>query len=75
MAVVLPRKKMSRDNKLRAMEAIGTDLSQDEERFESPAWHGDALREAEWLVQARGAHFSDWEEAKKRLCRKAAKLV
>jgi hypothetical protein len=30
MAVVLPRKKMSRDNKLRAMEAIGTDLSQDE---------------------------------------------
>ena len=75
MSVVLPLKKMSRDDKLRAMEAIWTDLSQDEARFESPAWHGDALRETERLVQAGGAHFSDWEEAKKRLRRKAAKLV
>jgi len=29
---------MSRDEKLRAMEAIWADLSQDEDRFESPAW-------------------------------------
>jgi len=38
MPVVLPLKKMSRDDKLRAMEALWADLSQDEDRFESPAW-------------------------------------
>ena len=41
----LPLKKMSRDEKLRAMEALWADLSQDENRLESPAWHGQALRE------------------------------
>jgi hypothetical protein len=71
--IVLPLKRMSRDEKLRAMEAIWADLSQDEERFESPAWHEKALREAERAVKSGKAQFSDWEDAKKRLRRKAAK--
>jgi hypothetical protein len=75
MPVVLPLKKMSRDEKLRAMEALWADLSQDENRFESPAWHEQALREAEHAVKAGKARFSDWEEAKKRIRRKAAKLA
>lgn len=75
MATVLPLKKMSRAEKLRAMEAIWTDLTQDEQQFDSPAWHGDALREAERAVEAGTAKFVDWEEAKKRLRRKAAKLA
>ena len=75
MPVALPLKKMSRDEKLRAMEALWTDLSQDEERFESPAWHEEALREAERALKAGKAKFSDWEQAKKRIRRKAANLA
>ncbi len=66
---------MSRPEKLRAMEEIWTDLSQDDDAFESPAWHEEALREAERAVAAGTAKFSDWEEAKRRLRWKAAKLA
>ena len=75
MPVALSLKKMSRDEKLRTMEALWADLSQDEDRLESPAWHGHALREAERAVKTGKARFSDWEEAKKRIRRKAAKLA
>jgi hypothetical protein len=75
MPVTLPLKKMSRDEKLRAMEALWADLSQDEDAFESPAWHEQALREAEHAVNTGKARFSDWEEAKKRIRRKAMKLA
>ena len=75
MPVSLPLKKMSRDEKLRAMEALWADLSQDEDAFESPAWHEQALREAEHAVKTGKARFSDWEEAKKRIRRKATKLA
>jgi hypothetical protein len=75
MPVALPLKKMSRDEKLRAMEALWADLSQDEGRFESPAWHARALRDAERAVNNGKAKFSDWGEAKKRIRRKAAKLA
>ena len=68
-------KKMSRADKLRTMEAIWADLSRDEDRFESPTWHGQALREAERAVKNGKAKFTDWEEAKKRIRRKAAKLA
>jgi hypothetical protein len=74
MPVALPLKRIPRDEKLRAMEAIWADLSQDEDQFESPAWHKKALREAEHAVKSGTAQFSDWEDAKKRLRRKAAKL-
>ena len=75
MATVLPLKKMSRAEKLRAMEEIWTDLSRDEAKFDSPAWHADALREAEHAIVSGTAKFVDWEEAKARLRRKAAKLA
>lgn len=75
MPIALPLKKMSRDEKLRAMEALWADLSQEEARFESPAWHDHALREAERAVKTGKARFSDWAEAKKRIRRKAAKLA
>lgn len=74
MPVALPLHKMSREEKLRAMEALWTDLSQDDKRFESPPWHKDALREAEDALKAGKTQFSDWAEAKKRIRRKAVKL-
>jgi hypothetical protein len=68
-------KKMSRGEKLRTMEALWADLSRDEDGFESPTWHAYALREAEHAVKTGKAQFSEWEEAKKRIRRKAAKLA
>lgn len=75
MPVAFPLKKMSRDEKLRAMEALWADLSQDEDRFESPAWHMQALRESERAVKNGKARFRKWDEAKERIRRKAAKLA
>lgn len=73
MPFTLPLKKMSRNDKLRAMEALWADLSRDEAKLESPEWHVEALREAEQLVAQGKAKFSDWEEAKERIRRKASK--
>ncbi len=75
MPLTLQLKKMSRTDKLRTMEALWTDLTKNETRFESPAWHGEALQEAQRLVKAGKAKFSDWDEAKARLRRKAAKVA
>jgi hypothetical protein len=75
MPVVLPLQKMSRAEKLRAMEALWADLSKDDDRFESPLWHGHVLRETERAVKNGKAKFTDWEKAKKRIRRKAAKLA
>lgn len=72
MPIILPLKEMSRVEKLQAMEAIWADLCEDEDRLESPAWHEDALREAESAVASGQATFTDWEEAKERLRGKAA---
>jgi len=74
MPIALPIKKMTRKEKLIAMEALWTDLSRDESQIESPAWHEGALRESERLVREGKAKFSDWEQAKARIRRKAAKI-
>lgn len=75
MSVNLALKKMSHADKLRAMEAIWSDLASNEARFASPAWHGTALQETQRLVKAGKAKFSDWEDAKARLRRKTAKVA
>jgi hypothetical protein len=75
MPVALPLQKMSRDEKLRAMEVLWADLCKDEDRFESPARHAQALREAERAMKEGNAKFSDWKEAKKQIRRKAANLA
>ena len=75
MPITLPLKKMSRSDKLRAMEAIWADLSGDDAKVDSPAWHADALKETEWLVKSGKAKFMDWDEAKVLLRRKVAKLA
>jgi len=75
MPLTLSLKKMSRADKLRAMEALWSDLAKNENRFESPAWHGEALREAQRLVKSGKAKFSDWEDAKARLRRKTARVA
>ena len=69
MAVTLPIGRMSREDKLRAMEALWADLTQDEAETESPGWHGAVLRETEQLVREGKAKFSDWQSARRRIRR------
>ena len=40
-----------------------------------PAWHAEELKETEKLVKSGQAKFSDWEEVKVRIRRKAAMLT
>ncbi len=71
MAVTLSIGRMSREDKLRAMEALWADLSRDENETDSPDWHGAVLRETEQLVREGKAKFSDWPSAQRRIRRKA----
>ncbi len=67
MQATLPLDRMTREEKLRAMEELWADLSRDEAQFESPAWHGDVLRERVEAVKSGKEAFMDWEIAKKKL--------
>ena len=59
--------KMSRREKLQALEAIWADLSRNAEEVESPAWHEEALQSTEARVKAGQEQVLDWEEAKRQL--------
>jgi hypothetical protein len=67
MQPTLPLDRMTKEDKLRAMEELWADLSRDETQFESPAWHGDVLRERAEAVKSGKETFMDWETAKKQL--------
>lgn len=67
MQATLPLDRMTKEEKLRVMEELWADLSRDEAQFESPAWHGDVLRERTEAVKSGKETFMDWETAKKQL--------
>jgi len=58
---------MSTTEKLRAMDALWSDLSRREAELESPAWHGQVLRDREERVASGKESFVDWETAKAQL--------
>jgi hypothetical protein len=60
-------KHLSREEKLRIMEAIWEDLSNDEEQIESPDWHKKALLETEHRLSSGQEKIVDWQDAKKEL--------
>ena len=65
MAVpILPLDEMTVEDKLHAMEALWESLSADPAAIESPAWHGEELRERERKIASGEARFIDWEKAK-----------
>ena len=47
------------------MEVIWEDLSKDKENFDSPEWHGDALRQTEIQYKSGELDVVDWDNAKK----------
>jgi hypothetical protein len=67
MQSILPLDQMTTEQKLRAMEELWADLSRDESQIESPAWHGEVLRERAEAVKSGKEKFVDWETAKKQL--------
>ncbi len=58
---------MSREEKLRAMEALWEEISKEEPAVQSPDWHADLLEETQSRVSAGTEGRVDWEEAKRRL--------
>jgi hypothetical protein len=60
-------KQLSREEKLRVMEAIWEDLSYEEEQIESPDWHKEALQETERRLSSGQEKIVDWQDAKKEL--------
>lgn len=70
MKNTLEIKHLSREEKLRVMEAIWEDLSCEAESIQSPAWHQDALRETESRLKAGQEKIVDWKEAKKELMKR-----
>jgi len=67
----LPIEKMSRDEKLRAMEELWESLSQDESDYESPRWHEDVVPETAERYAAGQEQPIDWSEAKHELRKRA----
>jgi hypothetical protein len=67
MNTVLDIGRLTRAQKLRAMEELWTDLSRAEEQYQTPEWHGDVLRDRERAVEANTDGFIPWEDAKRLL--------
>jgi len=55
---------MPRQEKVKLMEVLWADLSQDEAELESPTWHADALRETADRVARGEEKVLNWEQAK-----------
>ncbi len=60
-------KHLSREEKLRVMEAIWEDLSREDDEVESPYWHQKALQETEQRFNSGQEKIVDWKVAKKEL--------
>ena len=67
MVSTLQIAQMSREEKLRMLEAIWADLSKDEVYVESLSWHEAALKETEDRVAAGKERVEDWQTAKREL--------
>ena len=67
MSNTIEIKHLSREEKLRVMEAIWEDLSREEEQVESPDWHREALEETDRRLKSGQESVVDWHDAKKKL--------
>ena len=70
MEILQEIKRLSHIEKLKVMEALWKDLSDEEEQYDSPAWHEDALKETENRMNSGIEEIVDWDIAKKNLRKK-----
>ena len=61
--------KFSFAQKLNLMEKVWTELTIDDEKMDSPAWHEDILKERKEASEAGDITISDWDDAKTRIRR------
>jgi len=69
-SVDLSLSQFSFEEKLNLMEALWADLTLDETKLKSPAWHEPVLKDREEAFAAGKVSVSDWEQAKKRIKKK-----
>ena len=67
MELQIPLDKMTRLDKLRALERIWVDLQRKPDDVPSPSWHDDVLKAREARVKEGSSQFLDWSEAKSRI--------
>jgi hypothetical protein len=70
LMIALPLNRMSRAEKIMALEALWEDLSRDEAEFVSPEWHREELAATARRVDSGQEQSVDWESAKERLRQK-----
>ena len=58
--------------KLDLMETLWADLTREEKKLKSPAWHESVLKDREEAFAAGKVTVSDWEQAKKRIKKKVS---
>ena len=68
--VDLPLAKLSVAEKLYLMETLWADLTHDEKKLKSPAWHEIILKDREQAYAAGKIGASEWEETKRKLRKK-----
>jgi hypothetical protein len=66
MTNVIEISHLSRDEKLKIMEAIWEDLSRDQDQVESPNWHQKVLEETERRFKVGQERSVDWKDANQR---------
>lgn len=58
---------LPKEEKLKVMEALWSDLSTPDESFKSPDWHGQVLEKTKGKFERGEIEVLDWEDAKRDL--------
>ncbi len=61
--------RMSWENKLRTLEELWDSITREGDRYESPPWHEQALKETQQRYKASAEQPMDWADAKRELRR------
>jgi hypothetical protein len=67
MHMTVDLRQMSLPDKLRLMEELWRDLSQNESNVPSPEWHGTILEDRERKLASGEDKLVDWDDAKRQL--------
>lgn len=64
--------RLSFAQKLELMETLWAELTRNQKKLESPSWHEAVLKDREEALASGIVEISNWEEAKKRIKKKAS---
>ena len=61
--------RMTRESRLGTLQELWNSITREGERYESPAWHEQELKEAEARVESGAEQPMDWADATRKLRR------